>query len=106
MTAEEAPKAAEIPEAAAAQEQVKTAPAAPPPSAPAVAAPPPVKAAPAPAPEPEPAPEPAVTPAPAPDLIRIKMANASNGATYPGQVLTVDADTGRALIRTGEASRA
>ena len=75
MMADEKP---EIPEVAAAQEQVKTAP---------VAAPPPVKAAPAPAPEPEPAPEPAVTPAPAPNLIRIKMANASNGATYPGQVL-------------------
>lgn len=104
--ADEAPKATEIPETAAAKEQVKTVPVAPPASAPAVADPPPVKAAPAPAPEPEPALEPVVTPAPAPDLIRIKMANASNGATYPGQVLTVDAETGRALIRTGEASRA
>ena len=83
--ADETPK---VTEAAAAREQVKAAPAAPVPAG---------KPAPKPVPEPERA---------EPDRMTVKMANATNGARYPGQVLTVDAHRGRALIRTGEASRA
>ena len=81
--ADETPK---VTEAAAAREQVKAAPAPP---------------APKPAPKPVPEPERAE-----PDRMTVKMANAANGARYPGQVLTVDAHRGRALIRTGEASPA
>ena len=81
--ADETPK---VTEAAAAEEQVKAAPAPP---------------APKPAPKPVPEPERAE-----PDRMTVKMANATHGARYPGQVLTVDAHRGRALIRTGEASPA
>ena len=80
--ADEAPK---IPEAAAAKEQVKAAPAAAVPA-------PAVKAAPKPEPE--------------PDRMTVRMANATNGAGYHGHEVTVDAETGRALIRAGEASPA
>ncbi len=73
-----------VTEAAAAAEQVKAAPAAPAPK---------VKAA------PEPEPEPA-----GPDRMTVKMANATNGARFPGEVLEVDAETGRALIQSGEAT--
>ena len=81
--ADETPK---VTEAAAAKEQVKAAPAPP---------------APKPAPKPEPEPERAE-----PDRMTVKMANATNGARYHGQVLEVDAETGRLLIQAGEASRA
>ena len=86
MMADETPK---VTEAAAAAEQVKAAPA----EAPA----PKAKAA------PEPAPEPAE---PEPERMTVKMANAANGARFPGEVVDVDAETGWALIRAGEASPA
>jgi hypothetical protein len=46
------------------------------------------------APDPEP---------PAPDVMAVAMANATHGARWPGDVVTVDAETGRALVRSGEA---
>ena len=88
--ADETPK---VTEPAAAQEQVKAAPA---PAAPAAAPVPPARPAPAPAPKPEPAHA-------GPELMAVKMANATNGARYPGQVLEVDAEQGRLLIQAGEA---
>lgn len=61
-----------------------------------------------PATAPEPSPElvvPSPEPAAPPDLevMAVVMSNATHGAKYPGAVVTVDAEVGRALIRAGEA---
>lgn len=54
----------------------------------------------APAPDPEP-----VAPV-ALEVMTVVMANATHGARYPGAVVTLEAETGRALVRAGEASPA